>query len=549
MMNIDDNTNTPIDNSQTNVITNNANNLTDNSEVITNNENNNDGSSTLNSNDGSSTYQVTRTPYYDVESSVYTDYDYSPTEDIGEPGVPSKQGVIKNGQYYENEEMANTGYDMPGWFANNKAVFASIQNEDGTPVFGDDPSATFDYQNTDHMTQYQTGHKNYYTDVYNNDPNIQGQYTLDEWLNKMSFTDTPGQSNSIDGLYGEWSNSRGDMTKKEVVVEPEENTVTDPCVGKEAEKAACQGVWNDQDCYCAEQPGDVEEAEVPDPEFWLQDQLGIINAVSNRFRIKRRYPWAPKLEVPQVDAQYVDPTREIAAIGEQAKIAASVANAFSGPQRAAAVHAKAQGAASAAIADTLSRTQGMNAKIANDANYKNAILKSQADQLNNQTSKKLYDDTMLADEHYDQQVMAANTEITKHLQNAFTNRAYAHNMNTLYDQFNISPQQGGLIHYDKEAGKDFTGEKKQNFEEMIANYKDATGQDTLSSDEYQMLYQDYNNQPDPSAKKDEEKAELRNMINQMGWQAPQQARRGGAIRSNRLKTSGYRLNDWLKQIK
>jgi len=191
----------------------------------------------------------------------------------------------------------------------------------------------------------------------------------------------------------------------------------------------------------------------------------------------------------------------------------------------------------------------MNAKIANDANYKNAILKSQADQLNNQTSKKLYDDTMLADEHYDQQVMAANTEITKHLQNAFTNRAYAHNMNTLYDQFNISPQQGGLIHYDKEAGKDFTGEKKQNFEEMIANYKDATGQTTLSSDEYQMLYQDYNNQPDPSAKKDEEKAELRNMINQMGWQAPQQARRGGAIRSNRLKTSGYRLNDWLKQIK
>ena len=84
---------------------------------------------------------------------------------------------------------------------------------------------------------------------------------------------------------------------------------------------------------------------------------------------------------------------------------------------------------------------------------------------------------------------------------------------------------------------------------MIANYKDATGQDTLSSDEYQMLYQDYNNQPDPSAKKDEEKAELRNMINQMGWQANPQARRGGAIRSNRLKTSGYRLNDWLKQIK
>ena len=501
-------------------------------------------------NENSNTYDITRSPYYDVESSVYSGYDFSPTADIGKPGVPSKQGFIKDGQYYENEELANTGYDMPGWFANNKNVFASIDsNGDGIPDFGDDPSATFDYQNPDHMKTYQTGHQSYYTNLYKTNPDIQSQYTLDEWLNKMSFTSEPGQANSIDGMYGEWSNSRGDMTARlsdDQIVEEEPNSVTDPCVGKEAEKAACQGIWNDQDCTCQEGPGQIgKTAAPPDPEFWIQDQLGIINAVSNRFRIKRRYPWAPKLEVPKVDASFVDPSREIAAIGEQAKIAASVADTFSGPQRAAAVHAKAQGAASAAIADTLSRTQGVNAKIANDANYKNAILKSQADQLNNQTSKKLYDDTMLVDENYDQQVMAANNEITKHLQNAYTNRAYAHNLNTLYDQYNISPSQGGLIHYDKQAGLDMTGETKQTFEEMISAYKDSTGQETLSSDEYQMLYKDYNNQPDP-AKKD--LTQMQQMMSQMNYPGGR-ARRGGEFNVNRIKSSGYRLNDWLKQVR
>ena len=47
-----------------------------------------------------------------------------------------------------------------------------------------------------------------------------------------------------------------------------------------------------------------------------------------------------------------------------------------------------------------------------------------------------------------------------------------HNLNSLYDQYNISPSQGGLIHYDDQAGKEFTGETKQTFEEMIAAYKD-----------------------------------------------------------------------------
>tara|TARA_R100000152_G_C6706005_1_gene134576 strand:- start:389 stop:871 length:483 start_codon:yes stop_codon:yes gene_type:complete len=159
--------------------------------------------------------------------------------------------------------------------------------------------------------------------------------------------------------------------------------------------------------------------------------------------------------------------------------------------------------------------------------------------------------------------MKANTEITKHLQNAYTNRAYAHNLNQLYDQYNISPQQGGIIHYDKEAAKDFTGEQKQTFAEFIKEYKDSTGQDNLASEEYQMLYKRFNKieeQGDPN------KDDLRQMINQQQqmnqnmmannqmFQANQtvpgmqQSRRGGHLRTNRIKHSGYRLNDWLSQI-
>ena len=103
-------------------------------------------------------------------------------------------------------------------------------------------------------------------------------------------------------------------------------------------------------------------------------------------------------------------------MGEQAAIAAQTATAFSGPQRAAAVQAKAQGVAAQQIADTMARTQGANVQTANIVNSKNVELSQTADLVNKESLKKLYDDTQLTEQNYDNALKEANAEITSQMQ-------------------------------------------------------------------------------------------------------------------------------------
>lgn len=52
---------------------------------------------------------------------------------------------------------------------------------------------------------------------------------------------------------------------------------------------------------------------------------------------------------------------------------------------------------------------------------------------------------MLTEQNYDNALRQANEQITKQLQNAYTNRANTYNLNTIYPQFNIDPRTGGMI--------------------------------------------------------------------------------------------------------
>jgi hypothetical protein len=181
------------------------------------------------------------------------------------------------------------------------------------------------------------------------------------------------------------------------------------------------------------------------PKFWLQDQLGIANAVSNKFSLKKRYPVGVKYQENLIEPLYQDPGRAIAAIGEQAAIAADTASTFAGPQRAAAVQAKAQGVAAEQIADTLGRVDNQNQKIASETNMRNAEIKWKTQDANKKELKELYNNTILVDENYDNQLRAANEMITKQMQNAYTNRAKTDSLNAMYPQFDIDPSTGGLI--------------------------------------------------------------------------------------------------------
>ncbi len=260
-----------------------------------------------------------------------------------------------------------------------------------------------------------------------------------------------GTVSSADGVWG-------NTTNRQVETNTEVNeTPGVPCSNAEELATLCSeagGTWtpyNAEDgsgCECSEKiipPPTVKPPGTPDADFWLQDRMGIANAMDNKFSLKKYYPWAPEYNLMQIDPVFKDPTREIAAIGEQAVIAADTASTFAGPQRAAAVQAKAQGVAGKQIADAVNKVQSDNVTIANTTNVKNAELEYKTQVLNNNEQKQLYDNTMLTEQNYDNALRQANAAVTKQLQNAYTNRANTANLNSIYPNFNIDPNSGGLI--------------------------------------------------------------------------------------------------------
>lgn len=256
----------------------------------------------------------------------------------------------------------------------------------------------------------------------------------------------------VDGFFGNTTNRQIEGRKE---VTP--GTERQACANAEEMQAACAeagGTWtpynaeDDSGCTCSK-PIDVPKKtmiEEKDTPFWLQDELAIGNALDDKLSLKKRYPWSPFYQKPQIDAVFKDPTREIAAIGEMAAQATDAATAFGGgPQRAMAAALAAQGQAMKGIADAVNQVQSDNVTIANNVNTKNAELEYKTQLLNNAEAKSLYDNTVLTDENYDNALRKANAKLTKSMQNAYTNRANTANLNSIYPQFDIDPASGGMI--------------------------------------------------------------------------------------------------------
>ena len=252
-----------------------------------------------------------------------------------------------------------------------------------------------------------------------------------------------------DGFFGNTTNQQYESQFEE--------TPGTPCANAEGMEAACVevgGTWtpyNEQDpansCKCDKKIPPPTEIPPPtkDTPFWLQDELGLANAMDAKMSLKKRYPWAPQYDQIQIDATFDDPTREIAAIGEQASMVAEAAGAFGGSKRGITAALAAQGKAATQIADVVNRVHANNIKTANDIKVKNAELQYKTQVLNNNELKQLYDNTVLTEENYDNSLRKANAAITTQLQAAHTNRANTANLNSIYPQFDIDPSTGGMI--------------------------------------------------------------------------------------------------------
>ena len=303
-------------------------------------------------------------------------------------------------------------------------------------------------------------------------------------------------------------------------------------------------------CTC-EVPEPVDEIPVgevgppavpPKPAFWLQDELALANAIDARASIEMDLPWAPKYAPNLIDPVFKDPTREIAAIQEGAKLVADSAAAFSGPQRANAVTLKAQGNALKQVADTVNRVHSDNITIANTVNAKNAEILYKTQVLNNNEAKQLYDNTNKAKQAFRDSKRKADAEVTKKLMNAYTNMANTYNLNTLYDQFNIHGETGGLVAYNQQPDSfyddpnalqtpDPLSSYTQFYDEMLGRGVPPSHIPTFDQ------WSGSGNTPQGS-----QQNQINNAILQGGY-----AKEGKEVKSLRLAKKGMELKDFLNE--
>ena len=143
------------------------------------------------------------------------------------------------------------------------------------------------------------------------------------------------------------------------------------------------------------------------------------------------------------------------------------------------------------------------------------------------------------------------------MQNMYTNRAYTHNLNQLYPEFNVHPQTGGLAMFDPTVNRDLTdsgrvGTTNSDRSTTVDNYLDMYDIDKndLSADERLKLY---NSQGVTTPGGGYDRDAILDRMNYPGGyqQGPNQtiARRGREARKQRILKKGAELRNWFSPLR
>lgn len=199
---------------------------------------------------------------------------------------------------------------------------------------------------------------------------------------------------------------------------------------------------------------DVGPEAAPNAPWWLQDIVKTSGAASDMVRIKKHTPWQATPGTYLPESTFYDPTRELAAIGEQANIGQEAAAMFSGPQALGARTTAIQGQAAANIADSLGRYNDMNVQVANQAEAQKAQLLNQAAINRSNLATQLYDKNTIANQQFDNAKAMTRQNMRQSYIDAITNRGQTQALNELYPQYNVDPMSGGFLEFTK--GRDVT---------------------------------------------------------------------------------------------
>lgn len=207
---------------------------------------------------------------------------------------------------------------------------------------------------------------------------------------------------------------------------------------------------------------------------WMTpDVLNYAGTLGDRFRLKRYYPWAPRVDLEEQQGRYLDVARPAAAIAEQANIAQQNLAQFVGsPQIASARALAIQGQASKNVADLISTYNNQNVGIANQLAQTNTNIRNQERLQNQQIDKQLYDQTVLMNQQYDNAKAAARQNIRTAFNTGWKNASDLAMVNAMSEQYDIDPVTGNVIF---QGGKPNTPQQAQTFDALLDHYENERG--------------------------------------------------------------------------
>lgn len=226
----------------------------------------------------------------------------------------------------------------------------------------------------------------------------------------------------------------------------------------------------------------VYEQQRANAPWWIQDVINTASAAGTRLGLKKYLPWAPQVHLQTPRPTFYDPTRELAANTEAMSIGTEGAGLFAGPQAFNARFSQIQGAGARNAANILSNYHNKNVGVANQfENIRTGILNKES-MLNADVAHKLYDQTTVANQQFDNAKRQANAQLRESYVNALTNRAMAQTLNELYPHYQVDPISGGFTTFNR-GSEMMPGRAPQTLAEQAAEINAAASQAGWTTDQ------------------------------------------------------------------
>jgi len=241
---------------------------------------------------------------------------------------------------------------------------------------------------------------------------------------------------------------------KEVVMEPDAN-------------GQCPCETEEKKCYCVDENGQKIETECgpggtePDcpagsqsiaagrrpAQYWLQDTRNSVNAFMDMARLKKRLPWTARVDLEEPRPYWLDPTRQYAALGENAAIAAAANAQFAGPQQLGSRNQALEASVLEGVANIGSGINNQNVLLGNQYDNLKTDIRNKENLLRGEAETKDAMGTAIANQQFDNAVSQTLDAQTLAANTADTNKYRTDAMNQLYPNYQVDPSVGGQMYY------------------------------------------------------------------------------------------------------